>query len=109
MANVRPIFEYDCTAFDPYTKKGIDELERILKRPAGFVSGDYDFTISWSAICNKLGWLSLADRRKYLRVSLLYNIFNPRQGTDKHQYIKEPSCLAPRTDHPMKSTNTGSE
>lgn len=102
MANVRPILEYACTAWDLYTKTSIDELERIQKRAARFVTGDYDFSKSSSAMCTKLGWPSLADRRKYLRLSLFYNTFNNRNGINKEQYIKEPTYVSPRTDHPLK-------
>ncbi|CAN7993832.1 unnamed protein product, partial [Ixodes hexagonus] len=61
--------------------------------------------ISLKALCymyNKLEWPSLADRRKYLRVSSFYNRFNRSNGIDKEQYIKEPTYASPRTDHPMK-------
>lgn len=85
MANGRSILEYACTVWNTYTKKRIDELERIQKPAARFDSGDYDFFKSSSAICNKLGWPFLADRRKYPGLSLFYNIFNRRNGIDKNK------------------------
>lgn len=89
MTNGRPILEYACTGWDLHIWSSMDQLERIQKREAQFVSGNYDFSKNSSAICKELGWPLLADRRKYLRLSLFYNIFNGRN----------PTYVSPRTDH----------
>lgn len=102
LTNVRPILEYGCSAWDPYTKQNINELERVQKRAARFVSGNYDFRKSTTTIRNDLRWPPLENRRKYLRLCLLYNIFQGRTGIDKDMYIKPPTYVSHRTDHSMK-------
>ena len=37
---VRPLLEYGCTAWDPYRSGQIDQLERVNKRAARFVTGN---------------------------------------------------------------------
>lgn len=102
ISNVRPILEYACAAWDLHTRHTIEQLERIQKRAARFVSGNYDFSIRSSEICRNLGWPLLEDRRKYLRLTLFFNILNGRTGIEKERYLKEPSYVSPRTDHHLK-------
>lgn len=102
LTNVRPILEYGCSVWDPYTKTNVDALERIQARAARFVTGDYDFFKRSADICRRLGWPLLAERRKYLRLSLFYNIFNSRTGIKKETYLKQPTYVSPRTDHCLK-------
>ena len=40
-ALVRPILEYGCSAWDPYRKYQIEQLEKINKRAARFVTGNH--------------------------------------------------------------------
>lgn len=102
VSNVRPILEYACTAWDPATKLNIDALERIQKRAARFVTGDYDFTRRSSEIVSSLGWPLLSSRRKYIRLCLFYNLINDKTGIDKNKYIRPPTYISSRRDHPLK-------
>uniref|UniRef100_A0A224Z198 Tick transposon n=1 Tax=Rhipicephalus zambeziensis TaxID=60191 RepID=A0A224Z198_9ACAR len=102
VSNVRPILEYACTAWDPATKVNIDALERIQKRAARFVTGDYNFTRRSSEIVSALGWPLLSSRRKYIRLCLFYNIINDKTGIDKNKYIKPPAYISSRRDHSLK-------
>jgi hypothetical protein len=43
---VRPIMEYACVVWDPITQKNITELERVQRKAARFVMGDYKTTSS---------------------------------------------------------------
>jgi hypothetical protein len=47
---VRPIMEYACVVWDPITRKNITELERVQRKAARFVMGDYKTT---SPVSNK--------------------------------------------------------
>lgn len=102
LTNVRSILEYGCATWDPETKTLISELERIQKRAARFVSANYDFTKSSSQMCKNLGWPLLQDRRKYLRLKLLYNIFIGATGLSEDSYMKAPSYVYSRLDHSLK-------
>lgn len=103
ISSVRPILEYACAAWDPHTKLNVEELERVQKRAARFVSGDYNFQKRSSGLRDKLGWPLLENRRKYLRLSFFYNVLNNNTGIQKEKYIKEPSYISARTDHPLKA------
>ena len=69
---VRPILEYASQAWDPHTANLIDELEKVQRRAARFVSGNYhDYTPgSMTKIINDLGWQTLEHRRKIDRLCL---------------------------------------
>ncbi|KAI8496827.1 hypothetical protein Bbelb_254820 [Branchiostoma belcheri] len=71
---VRPILEYACTVWHPYTKKGIDKVEAVQRRAARFVLGRYHNTSSVSSMLTTLGWVPLEERRRFARVTALYKI-----------------------------------
>ena len=50
--------------------KDCDLLEKLQRRSARFVKGDY----SVSQMLHDLGWRDLKDRRRDLRLALLYKI-----------------------------------
>lgn len=53
-------------------------------------------------IHTKLQCPVLPDQHKYLRLSLFYSILNNRTGTDKGQYMRQPTDVPPHTDHSLK-------
>ena len=55
-ALVRPLLEYCQTVWDPHQKNTIDEINKVQRRAARFVSHDYAKTSSVSEIINKLSW-----------------------------------------------------
>ncbi len=73
---VRSTLEYAATVWDPYTQKQIDSLEKVQRQAARFIAKDYR---SRSPGCvtkmlKKYELPSLQQRRKELRLSLLYKI-----------------------------------
>lgn len=102
LSNVRSILEYGCVAWDPDTKICTNALERVQKRAARFVSGNYDFTNRSSCIRKHLGWPLLQDRRKFLRLNLFHNIYIGSTGLNKDVYIKDPTYVSSRLDHSRK-------
>ena len=78
MSLVRPNFEYAAAAWDPYTAKDIQQLERVQRRAARFVKKDDRHTTSVTGLLDELGWLSLFERRKHSRLT----VFIVRQHTD---------------------------
>ena len=60
---VRPIMEYACTVWSPYTRKNIQSLEAVQRRAARFVKNDFKFTSSVTAMLQDLEWPTLEERR----------------------------------------------
>ena len=68
---IRQPIEYGAVIWDPYHKTDIDKLERIQRRAARFVQGDFKQTSSVTAMINSLRWPSLEERRQELRINYL--------------------------------------
>ena len=69
---VRPILEYGSSVWDPQSILLQDELEKVQKRAARFVTGNYvDYeTGSMTGILKQLKWESPKKRRKDSRLML---------------------------------------
>ena len=66
---VRPILEYGCSVWDPHQAGQIANLEKIHKRAARFVTGNYSLTPgSTSTNMGELGWVPLSERRARLKI-----------------------------------------
>jgi len=68
---IRPHLEFTSAAWDPYTARDINQLDKVQRRAAHFVKNDYRRT-SVSGLVRDLGWQSLEDRRKNSRLALFY-------------------------------------
>ena len=74
-ALVRPLLEYGCTAWDPYRNNQIDRLEKINKRAARFITGNFNREHGNTTKNMKiLGWPPLSERRSKLKLIMLYKI-----------------------------------
>ena len=69
---IRPILEYSSSVWDPHNKNEINELEKVQKRAARFVSGNFDYRASSEKLVQNLNWLTLAERRNINKVILFY-------------------------------------
>ena len=56
--------EYSVAVWDPY-KKETDKLEKVLRRAARFVAGNYERHSSVSAMLSELGWESLEKKKAH--------------------------------------------
>ncbi|XP_077999769.1 uncharacterized protein LOC144452542 [Glandiceps talaboti] len=74
---VRPRLEYCSTIWDPYQKTHQEQLEKVQRRAARFVTNDYRRTTSITAILKTLDWESLQNRRTKSR---LVTIFKETHG-----------------------------
>ena len=75
---VRPILEYGCSVWDPHKAWQIADLEKIQKRAARFVTGNYSLIEGNSnKNLSSLGWPPLAERRARAKLTTL---FKARQG-----------------------------
>ena len=81
---VRPLLEYGCQLWNPFTQKNIQLLENTQRRAARWVCGSrwdpsvFLWTKSSDQCLEQLRWPSLKSRRDYLSVNLLYDIINNR-------------------------------
>ena len=69
----RPILEYGSSVWDHQSILLQDQLEKVQKRAARFVTGNYIYeTGSMTGILKQLKWESLKKRRKDSRLIMLY-------------------------------------
>ena len=69
----RPILEYGSSVWVPHYEGLIDDLEKVQKRAARFLTRNYTYEKgSMTDILKKLKWESLQKRRKYNRIILFY-------------------------------------
>ena len=66
--------EYCSAVWDPYKKGDTETLEKVQRRVARFVKGDYRQRSSVTQMIKDLGWQSLQERRAISRLSLMYKI-----------------------------------
>ena len=75
-AFINPTLEYAASIWDPHQKADIDKLQKVQRRGARFVLNNY---VDRSPGCvtsmlQSLGWVPLADRRRELRLIMLFKI-----------------------------------
>ena len=73
---VRPILEYACTVWDPYTSSNIQKLEKIQRRAARWVSHRFRQTSSVEDMLTELKWPTLKQRRQHSRLAMFYKYHN---------------------------------
>jgi hypothetical protein len=73
-AIVRPTMEYASSVWDPYTVQQSQNLEKVQRRAARWVTGRFHNTLSVTDMLNGLGWRELAQRRVDSRLCLIYKI-----------------------------------
>ena len=107
---VRQVLEYGSSVWDPQSILLQDELEKVQKKAARFVTGNYVYeTGSMTGILEQLKWESLKKRRKDSRLIMLYkglkgaasiptnDIVPPIRRTRKHHSLAFQIPMA-RTD-----------
>ena len=72
----RPLsrLKYCCGIWDPHLAKDRDNLEAVQRRAARFGTQDYSRDTSVTQLLKDLHWLQLKDRRRDIRLSLMYRI-----------------------------------
>ena len=89
---VRSLLEYGAVIWDPSSKQEIKKLERIQRQSARFVNRDYRSREKgcMTKMLKDLELPTLQQRRKELRLSLLYNISEGSvQGIPRDTYLKK--------------------
>ena len=74
---VRPTLEYGCAIWDLNQQNQIDQIERVQKRAARFVTNNHT-RIGGNSEKNltSLGWLPLKERRARIKVTILFKAIN---------------------------------
>ena len=68
---IRPKLEYACAVWDPHSKSHIENLERVQKRAARFITGNYKMESGAHRFnLELLGWPKLEERRLQNRLTL---------------------------------------
>jgi len=81
-ALVIPVLDYASTVWNPHTNINSIALERIQNRGAHWICGSrfYPHTYRWSRsseeCCTELFWPLLSTRRKYLSLTMIYDILH---------------------------------
>ena len=73
---LRPTLEYAAAIWDPYTENLIQDIEKVQRRAARFVTRQYRHTSSVSAMLADLNWPALSACRKTARLCLFWKIRN---------------------------------
>ena len=100
-AIVRSNLEYCSTVWAPHTKKNKDEIEKVQRRAARFVTGRYHNTSSVSSMIDHLNWESLEQRRQKARVIMLYKIIHNEVDINPQSYLKKQERTT-RSAHPFQ-------
>jgi hypothetical protein len=93
-ALVRPTIEYAATVWDPHrqlhakSSTNIDKIEKIQRRAARFIYSDYKQTSSPSVMIRKLDLTPLEERRKQLKLTMLYKIINKEIAIPSSHLVK---------------------
>jgi len=71
-ALVKPHLQYASSAWNPGTKKNKDLLEKVHRRAARFVKGDYQRTASVTSMLAELGWETIEQSRQNTRLKTFH-------------------------------------
>ena len=87
-------------------------LEKLQRRSARFLKGDYRTTSSVSQMLHDLGWCDLKDRRRDLRLALLYMIVTGHVAINPDQIGLVAADNRTRANHrykfrPIGASSTG--
>ena len=86
----RPHLEYGVAAWNPHRAGHVADLERVQRRAARFVQGDYNYSknSSVTALISSLGWENLRDRRETHQMTQLFKIINQDIHIDATTHLR---------------------
>ena len=99
---VRSVLEYASPIWDPHLRKDCDQLERVQRRAARFTCGDYRSRASVTQMLAKLGWRDLEDRRRDLRLALLFKVIKGHVAVTAETLDLTKADSRTRANHPHK-------
>lgn len=99
---MRPILEYARVLWDPKERYLEQKIEQIQSKAARFVTKNYNFKQSVTALKRLLDWEPLNFRRRRLRLKFLHRIYHDQTGPDKTKFTELPHFLSRGLDHSKK-------
>ena len=73
---VRPILEYAAVVWSPHLQCQKNQIEKIQRSAARFVTNDFSYHSSVTSMLTHLKWPSLEQRRNFLKLIMFYKILN---------------------------------
>ena len=73
---VRSTMEYAAAVWDPHLSKDVQALDRVQRRAARFICGEYQSTSSVTTMLAQIGLTNLERRRRDLRLALLFKVIH---------------------------------
>ena len=98
---VRPLVEYGASAWDPGNLGKIRQVEKVQRKGARFVMGDWRQTSSVTSMLEALKWQSLQERRLVRRLTLLYQAHHGLFAINIPVYIQRAQRTSTRR-HPIQ-------
>ena len=99
---VRPILEYAATAWTPHHQSLVQDLEKVQRKAARFVCGDYSRESSVTTMMRTLFWDTIKTRHELSSMKLFHSVANQRLGIDRGRYLAQPTYVSGRVDHAHK-------
>ena len=98
-ALVRPKLEYAASVWDPHTSSQINQIEKVQRRAARYVTNRFHNTSSVTDMLQDLNWPTLEARRLHTRLVMFYKITN-------HLVAIYPQNLLYPVDHRTRQSHT---
>ena len=105
---IRSVMEYAAPIWDPHLQKDINLLISVQRRAARFIKGDYYTTSSVSHMLQDLGLHELKDRRRDLRLALMFKVVHGHVPVDATSIGLTPADGRTRANHKYKFRALGS-
>jgi len=97
---VRPQIEYSNTVWDPHQKQDINELDKVQRRAARYVTNRFHNRSSVNSMLDELGWESLKSRRIKSKMCMAYKAFNGLVALPITEYISFSTIRTRSSAHP---------
>ena len=85
---VQPHLEYANAAWNPGTKKNKGSLQKVQRRAARFVQGDFNPRSSVTKMLNELKWDSIESRRQSQRLVTFHKILHGEIDIPPDNYVQ---------------------
>ena len=100
-ALVKSKLDYCSSVWDPVTGYLVDELEKVQRRGARMICGNFRRDSCVTEMLNALEWQPLKECRKERRLGMFYKIYHGETILDPGNYFAEPDFMG-RNDHLKK-------
>lgn len=102
MILVKPKLQYACTAWDPHFQRDKAALERVQRKAARFVTGNYERTSSVTAMLQALNWHTLETQRTHARLTTMFKMCHGLLDGNWGEYLKPNQERRTRGSHNFK-------